>query len=331
MDVDAYVAEHERQWLRLAELVGRRRLTGAEADEILDLYQRVSTHLSRLRSAAPDPTLVAHLSSLLSRARLRSVGTRTGSWADVRRFFAQTFPATLYRTRWWWLTTAVVDVVAAWVMGWWFLEHPRIESALLSPEQISQLVNSDFASYYSQDAAGSFALHVWTNNVWVAALSIGLGVLGLPILGLLYDNVANIAVVGSIMWRHGRADQFFGLILPHGMLELTAVFVAAGVGLRVFWGWVEPGERTRLDAVAARFRSALLVALGLVVVLLVSGSIEAFVTPSGLPTWARIGVGAFVEAAFLTYVFTLGRAAADQGVTGDLEETDRGADVPVVG
>ncbi len=37
-------------------------------------------------------------------------------------------------------------------------------------------------------------------------------------------------------------------------------------------------------------------------VLLVSGLIEAFVTPSPLPTWARIGIGAVAEAAFLGYV-----------------------------
>ena len=51
--------------------------------------------------------------------------------------------------------------------------------------------------------------------------------------------------MASIMIRHDRGDLFFGLILPHGLLELTAVFVAAGVGLRVFWSWVAPGDRSR--------------------------------------------------------------------------------------
>ena len=42
-------------------------------------------------------------------------------------------------------------------------------------------------------------------------------------------------------------------------------------------------------------RSAVAVALGLVVVLAVSGVVEAFVTPSALPTWARIGIGVLVQ------------------------------------
>jgi hypothetical protein len=62
------------------------------------------------------------------------------------------------------------------------------------------------------------------------------------------------------------------------------------------------------------------IALGLVVVLLVSGVIEAFVTPSPLPTWARILIGACAETAFLAYVLVLGRRAAAAGLTGDMAE-----------
>ena len=71
------------------------------------------------------------------------------------------------------------------------------------------------------------------------------------------------------------------------------------------------------------------VALGLVLVLLVSGVIEGFVTPSGLPTWARITIGALAELAFLAYVFILGRRAARAGVTGDIGAAEAGDYAPV--
>ena len=119
------------------------------------------------------------------------------------------------------------------------------------------------------------------------------------------------------MMANDRTSLFFGLILPHGLLELTAVFVAAAVGLRLFWSWVEPGPRTRLQAFAAEGRTAVAIALGLVAVLLVSGTIAGFVTPSGLPTWARIGIGVAAEAGFLLYVFVTGRRAYRAGHTGD--------------
>jgi hypothetical protein len=55
-------------------------------------------------------------------------------------------------------------------------------------------------------------------------------------------------------------------------------------------------------------------------VLLVSGVIEAFVTPSPLPTWARILVGAVAEAALLSYVLILGRRAERAGASPDMAE-----------
>jgi uncharacterized membrane protein SpoIIM required for sporulation len=203
----------------------------------------------------------------------------------------------------------------------WLLDHPAVEQSLLSPDQVDQLVAHDFEDYYSEYAASHFAAQVWVNNAWVAALCLALGVLGVPIVYLLFQNVANLAIIGSIMIRHDHGGHFWGLILPHGMLELTAVFVAGGVGLRLFWSWVEPGPLTRSQSLAREGRTAGTVALGLVAVLFVSGLIEAFVTPSGLPTWARIGIGALAEATFLAYVFVLGRQAVHRGQTGDLDES----------
>lgn len=319
MDLDAYVMAHHHEWRRLEELTRRRRLTGPEGDELVDRYQQVATHLSVVRTSAPDAALVAYLSALLSRARNRSAGTRSTTWRGVARFFTERFPAALYRLRWWWLGTFAANVLVVAVMMWWLLGNPDVEQGLLTPDEVDQLVNEDFEGYYSEYAASHFAAQVWVNNAWVTALCLALGVLGAPVVYLLFQNVANLAIIGSIMTRHGHAGHFWGLILPHGLLELTAVFVAGGVGLRLFWSWIEPGSLTRAQSLAREGRTAGTVALGLVAVLFVSGVIEAFVTPSGLPTWARVGIGVLAEVVFLAYVFGPGRAAYHRGATGDLD------------
>lgn len=319
MDLDAYVQAHAADWERLADLTRRRALDGAASDELVERYQQVATHLSVIRTSAPDPQLVAYLSALLARARTRTAGTRTSTWRSVGSFVTERFPAALYRLRWWWIGSLVGNVVVAAVMTLWLLGHPNVEQGLLSPQEIDDLVSRDFENYYSEHAAGHFAAQVWINNAWVSALCLALGVLGLPVIWLLFNNLANLAIVGSIMIRHDHGGHFFGLILPHGLLELTAVFVAGGVGLRLFWSWVEPGPLTRAQSLAHEGRTAGTVALGLVGVLLVTGIIEAFVTPSPLPTWARVGIGVLAELLFFAYVFVLGRAAYERGHTGDLD------------
>jgi uncharacterized membrane protein SpoIIM required for sporulation len=319
VDLDAYVLSHSQEWSRLEQLTRQARLSGAEADELVERYQRVATHLSVVRTSAPDASLVAHLSSLLARARIRSAGTRISTWSGVVSFFYERFPAALYRQRWWWLGCVAANVVVVAVMMLWLLDHPNVEQSLMSPSEIDQLVGNDFEGYYSEYAAGHFAAQVWVNNAWVSALCIALGILGFPIVMLLFNNILNLAVIGSIMIRHDRGELFWGLILPHGLLELTAVFVAGGVGARLFWSWIEPGQLSRTASIAREGRTAATVALGLVLVLLVSGVIEAFVTPSGLPTWARIGIGITAELVFFAYVFVLGRNAVRRGHTGDID------------
>ena len=336
MDLDAYISAHRGEWDRLDVLLKRasspRSMAGSEVDELVELYQRVGTHLSVLQGAGRDPVLIGRLSSLVARARTAVTGTRQAAWKDVARFLRVDFPAVLYRTRWWWGTVAVVFVLVAFGWAAYLVNHPESQAALLPPESVQQLVNHDFADYYKQAPAQDFAAKVATNNALIAAGAVASGVLlGIPVFFLLYQNAQGVGIVGGFMAAHHQTGLFFGLILPHGLLELTSVFVAGGLGLKMGWTLVDPGQRTRGQALAEEGRALVIGAVGLALMLVISGIIEAFVTPSGLPTWARIGIGGLAEAGFVYVVFVLGRRAVRAGVTGDVDESIRGADVPTSG
>ena len=336
MDIDAFVTVHRDEWARLEALVRRAnrptRLSGDDVDELVRLYQRAATHLSLVQTRSPDPVLVARLSRLVAAARSAVAGANAPAWRQVARFFTVVFPVAVYRCRRWWVPTAVASLAVSLGLGIWVATHPDVQRALLPPNEVRQLVNHDFSDYYRAHPAHDFAAHVWTNNVWVSAqVLVGGLLLGTFTLFALLENTINVGVIGGYMFAAHRGGIFFGLISPHGILELTAVFVAAGTGLRLGWTIVDPGPRRRADALAEEGRSTVVIAMGLIVVLAVSGAIEAFVTPSGLPTWARVGIGVLAELAFLTYVWTLGRRAAQRGETGDLEEELRGDYLPVAG
>ncbi|GLW05337.1 membrane protein [Microtetraspora sp. NBRC 13810] len=321
MDIDAFVTAHRPDWDRLEELVRRKRsLTGEEADELVDLYQRVATHLSIVRSGSADGPLVGRLSVLVARARSAVTGAHTPAWREFVRFFTVSFPVVAYRARWWWLGTTAAFLVVSTVLAFWVARNPDVQATIATPAEIKQLVEHDFADYYSADPAGSFASRVWLNNVWVSMQAIVFSIfLGLPIPYILWQNAANVGITAGLMGSRDKLDVFFGLITPHGLLELTAVFLAAAVGMRLGWTAIDPGPRRRGEALAEQGRAVMSVALGLIVVLLVCGLIEALVTPSGLPTWARIGIGVLAEVLFLGYVVVLGRRAVSRGESGDLE------------
>jgi uncharacterized membrane protein SpoIIM required for sporulation len=321
VDIDAFVTAHRPVWDRLEHLVKHRSsLTGPEVDELVDLYQRVSTHLSIVRSSSADAMLTGRLSALVARARSAVTGAHTPAWRELVRFVTVSFPVVAYRARWWWLATSLAFIAVAWVLGAWVASNPQVQTSIASPDEITQLVEHDFADYYSENPAASFAGHVWINNAWVSAQVIIYAILlGLPIPVLLWSNAANLGVSAGLMASRDKLDIFFGLITPHGLLELTAVFLAAAVGMRLGWTVIDPGPRKRVEALAEQGRAVVSVALGLVGVLFVSGLIEAFVTPSGLPTPVRVGIGVLAEGAFLSYVIVFGRRALRQNETGDLE------------
>jgi uncharacterized membrane protein SpoIIM required for sporulation len=330
MDVEAFVSVHQPQWDRLAYLTRRqRRLSGTEADELVSLYQRVGTHLSALRASGADPVTIGRLSGLIADARGAVTGAQAPVWRDISRYFLVSFPAALYASRRWWLTIGLLFyLVAAW-MAWRIIAHPEILESLATPSQLQELVDKDFANYYSENPAQDFALRVWLNNSMISAAVLALGVLLIPTFFILWSNAENLGVSAGLMIGHDRADVFFGLITPHGLLELTAVFVASAAGLRLGWSWIVPGPRTRMHALAQTGRATVGMAIGLTVILLISGLIEAMITPSPLPTAVRVGIGVLAEVGFIVYVWTLGRRAVRAGEYGDVEAVDREASAPV--
>ncbi|BCW05139.1 stage II sporulation protein M [Arthrobacter sp. NtRootA1] len=325
MDIDAFSAVHGDKWSRLTFLAHKRRLTGSEADELLRLYQTVSAHLSLIRSVAPETALSSSLSAALAQARTRFTGARSNFMEDLARFFVIALPAAFYRLRWLTVWCGVFFVLVSGAYALWIGTSPEaLRAAFGSDDRVRQYIEDDFIDYYSENPAASFAGAVWTNNAWISAQAVAFGITGFWVPMILFLNAQGVGAAAGVFASAGKLDVFFSYILPHGLMELTAVFIACAAGLKIFWSMVRPGPRTRMQAVADEGRSLITVALGLVLVLLISGVVEAFVTPSPLPVWMKIAIGALVLAAFWTYTLVLGGRSFRSGATGDLDSHDAG-------
>ncbi|WP_426224968.1 stage II sporulation protein M [Pseudarthrobacter sp. DSP2-3-2b1] len=324
MDMDAFSAVNGDKWSRLHELAHKRRLSGEEADELLRLYQTTSAHLSFIRSVAPEGGLSASLSATLVQARTRFTGARSNFMTDLARFFVAALPAAFYRLRWLTVACGAAFVVVGAAYAVWIGTSPEALRSVASDAAVRQYVEQDFIDYYSENPAASFAGAVWTNNAWISAQAVALGITGIWVPMILFTNAQAVGIAAGIFAAVGKQDVFYSYILPHGLMELTAVFIASAAGLRIFWAMVSPGSRTRGRAVADEGRSLITVALGLVLVLFISGLVEGFVTPSALPVWAKISIGAAVLAAYWIYVLVWGRRAYEAGERGDLAAGDAG-------
>lgn len=300
---------------------GAGRLSAAELDEMVALYQRTSANLAHARTTFDDVGLVARLSRILGLARGTIYRRRTRPGVAIGRFFAVTFPAAVWATRRAMVVSACLFLLPALAVGLWLGNNDTVRRAAIPEELQRSVATHDFESYYSSDAAEVFQTHVTVNNIVVSFAAFATGVLlGVPTAVLLATNGANVGVMAAVMHSHDRGALFWGLILPHGLLEISSIIVAGAAGLMLAWAIISPGERTRAAALAEEGLRTASIVIGLTLCFAVAALIEAQVTPSGLPTWARIGIGVAVEAVFILYVLSFGRAAAAAGHAGHLRE-----------
>jgi uncharacterized membrane protein SpoIIM required for sporulation len=311
MDLDRYIQTHDATWRRLASLshrAGRRvsNLDDAEIEELTALYQRTSAQLSHARTTYADPGLNLRLSRLLGEARIVIYERRGNPARAVARFFTEVFPAAVWVSRRYIAVAFGCFVLPALGMGLWLSNSPAVLDASVPPELQRSISQSEFRDYYSSEAAQDFAGKVTVNNIQVSFLAFAMGLV--PVLGpvfVLANNGLNVGVMAAVM------------------LEISSIIIAGAAGLRISWAIVAPGDRTRSEALSEEGLRSVVIVLGLVMCFVTAGFIEGFVTPSGMPTALRIGVGVSVFVAFWTYVVLLGQRAERRGLSGLLNELTR--------
>ena len=311
MDIDRFMLENRPTWDRLEYLTGRaKKLSGQEVRELSTLYQRTAGQLAYAQAHFSDPDLQAALTRRVAGTAAVLYGTRRLTWRMVGRFFTATLPLVVLESKWFLLVAASAMFVPAVVLGVW-VDHSHAALNAIAPAAVREAyVNHDFARYYSSQPSVLFASEVYTNNFRVSFEAFAFGItFGLGTLIVLFFNGVNLGYAAGMFYAAHRAPEFWGLITPHGLLELTSVTLAGAAGLRLGWALIDPGDRPRARALAYEGRQTITLVLGTGLTLAVSGLIEGFVTGSTLPTGVRVGVGVAVELTFLAWVVLCGRSA----------------------
>lgn len=324
MDIDALAISRSKEWERLDELAAARDLSGNATDELIARYRAASADLADMKTSAGRTPTSDRLSTLLARARMRLTGVKENPITFTTRFFVAQLPAAFYRLRWVTLAIALAFIAVATIVAFWVSGDESTIAALGPAYQLQQYAEESFTGYYSENPAAEFAGMVWTNNAWISAQAVLFGFTGVWPIYIFVQNAVAVGTAGAIMLAYDRGDVFILHLLPHGLLELTCVFVAIAAGLMIFWAIVVPGRRKRIDAIAEEGRSLATVAVGLFLWLGVAGAVEGFVTGQSWPWPLKIGIGVLALGLFLTYMLVLGKKAYRAGNTGDVTEYEAG-------
>jgi len=310
-------------WDRLEALVSKAARKGLaalnedELHELTRLYPAVAVDVARARMYGMDPqtqqrinriAILAH-GLLYRRPRARPVPA-------VWRFLSWGYPR-LFRRLW---PYFVLAVVLSFVAGMGAYVCARIRPAtayvfvpgpIEMPHKGPGVTPEDISERFRQIPRPPMAAGVMANNIKVAFQAFAFGITAG--VGTCYVLVFNSMMLGGFaahFANHGLSYEFWSFVLPHGVLEILAILIAAAAGLRLGASLALPGKLTRLSSLRAGAREAVFLVLGTMPMFAVAGMIEGFVTPSDWAAGLKIGVGLLAAGTVAAYLLLVGHGAA---------------------
>lgn len=305
--ISAHWLEKRRaHWDRLERMLdqsqnqGLKSLTRTELQELGLLYRQAAADLSTLREDASGRSYARTLNLLLSRAHNTIYTGQKSSAKGILHFYRSTYPQ-VFRRNLGLVSAACLLFIIGGVAGTLIsVTHPAFMRQLLGPKMLETIDQHKMwtDSVVSVKPLASSA--IMTNNMSVSFAAFAFGITaGLGTIYMMVFNGIQIGAVGVACWFGGMSLPLWSFVAPHGVLELPAIFIAGGAGLRIAQGLLFPGLLSRRDSVAHAGGEAVRLVLGVVPILIVAGTIEGFFSPSPAIPWQM----KFVTAAAIAVIF----------------------------
>lgn len=134
----------------------------------------------------------------------------------------------------------------------------------------------------------------------------------IPGLVTLSFNAVYLGAVFGYMFRPELGDaslNFKMFVTAHGPLELTAIVLSAGAGLKIGLSWLITDGLNRTDSLYRTARESLPLAMCAVILFCLAALVEGFISPlptSYLPWWIKGFVSVFTSLMLMFYFVVLG-------------------------
>jgi uncharacterized membrane protein SpoIIM required for sporulation len=325
-ELTQFLLERQAQYLRLEDLLARaerhgvKKFSRSDLVELGHLYRLAASDLARARYILRSPMLAEYLNELVGRAHHLIHRRRAPFWIGLGRFVTTEFPRTLRRESQPIILAAILILGAGLIGGFAYAINPDWGQLALSQPQLRdyekslQSGPSRLAAGIESTAMPAASAFIITNNIRACVVATAGGLLfGLGTLATLVFNGFLLGVVGMMFLARGPEYSlyFWAGILPHGVLEIPAIIISGGAGFIIARGLLLPGILSRGDALRREGRTAMTLLGGVVVLLLMAGLIEGFVTPlkvDWFPGWLKIVFAALLFSGLIYYVLNAGKS-----------------------
>jgi uncharacterized membrane protein SpoIIM required for sporulation len=310
--VDRMVLRKRDEWARLEALLANRqgRTSAAGLEEIGWRYRQAAADLAQARRDFPADPVTRYLNDLVERSHRVLYGRRPRVFGAIGTFYTVTFPR-LFRATFRYTLTAFLLFVAAFIVAYVAtLAQPSLAEAFVPGGSgvIDTIKEGKTWFDVPPDERPYVSSFIMMNNIRVTLLCFAGGVLvGIPTVLVLLQNGLQIGAIGGLTRVYGIDGALWSFVSAHGFLELSVIFISGGAGLRVAHGILRPGLLSRRASIAQAGRAATLLACGCVPLLMIAGTLEGFVSPSGLPGGVKFLTGLTTGILLYLYLFLCAR------------------------
>jgi len=312
-----WLEKRKPYWSKLESLLnqsnkaGLKSLSRSDLQELSLLYRQTAADLAAIREDPGSVHFARYINQLLVRAHNTIYSGSKASPKAILTFFWETYPAAFRRNVKHCLLATVIFAVAGLVGAVLTYQNPDFKVKLLGPQMVETIEKREMWTHSIVGIKPLASSAIMTNNMSVGFMTFALGITaGLGTIYMMAFNGLLIGVIGMACWLSGMSVQLWSFVAPHGVLELPAIFIAGGAGLRIAQGLLFPGVLPRRDSLAQAGVDAVQLVLGTIPILIVAGLIEAFVSPTGLPVPLKFSMAAALFVLLGVYLFGTARGSA---------------------
>jgi uncharacterized membrane protein SpoIIM required for sporulation len=296
LNIQHFMKQHRSTWSQLEQILplfaqSPRKIPAQQIDLLTQLYKKTSNHLAHMRTNHPEDEVTHYLNQLVSQAHHAVFQEQYKSKHQLGHFFKIYFPILLLDRQRFILFAFVLFLIGA-LSG--FI------AIIIDPSHLYTVIPKSIAGQIDPNKIGpggvdipnaSISAAIMTNNIKVAVLAFVGGItFGIATAYFMVFNGLLIGALAAVYWQAGKSYEFWAYILPHGVIELMAIFIAGGAGLYLGYRMFVPGQHPwRLQLIRTAKESVQLL-MGTIPLFVIAGTIEGFITPSSLSLATKYAV-----------------------------------------
>lgn len=301
-----FVEQNTAKWRELEKELIRK--GDVRPDQITDLYIESIVDLSFARTHYPNRSVRAYLNGVVEVLSLKIQRSQKNYWKYIKTFWSTDLPLAMYEGRMAFMLSFLILVVSI-VIGIFSSMHDKSFANYILGDAYVQLTlenieKGDPMAIYKDDALTDMFFGITINNILVSvktfilSLFFGFG----TILVMIYNGIM-LGVFQYFFIERGLFFESFLTIWQHGTIEISCIVLAGTAGLVLAKGILFPASYSRLDSFRINGRKSLMIMLGLMPLLVLSGAIEAFVTRFTEVHWAIRLLSILISLSFVLFYF----------------------------